>query len=443
MPETLKKILIVGNGARESAYAWSLGKDPTVKIHYTEPGNADLSQSGTNAGIGIDDPRKLADYARENNIYLTVVGPEEPLAKGIVNEFNDRGQRIVGPTQSAARLETSKADARHALASWGIPGPDFATFSIYQNARDFLAAWERDGVVIKADGLCGGKGVFVCQTLEEAQNSLKRLMVDREFGSAGDRVVIEEKLEGREVSLIALTDGETIQPLIPMEDYKQVSDGDRGPNTGGMGVVAPFWEVISPEDLRPLTEQILRPIVQKAGANSGPYKGFIYAGLMMTKDGPKVLEINCRGGDPETQGALPLLQTPLIQAFDALVDGRLDKTPLRWSNEYCVGVVLTSSGYPGEYETGKEIFGLEEVAKKRDVVVFQAGTRNEDGKILTSGGRVALVAGLGSTPKIAANRAYRSIATTVEMRKGEVPEGKIFFVPMHYRTDIGQRGVSR
>lgn len=424
----MKAILIVGGGGREHAFGWALAKSPGVKI-FTAPGNAGTARIGTNVKIDIEDIPALVEFASSQGIDLTVVGPEVPLAKGIVNTFAEQNLPIFGPTQQAAQIEASKVWAREFMAHYGIPQPEFATFDNYSAAKAYLENYSKP-CVVKADGLAAGKGVIVCETSQEAQDALRRIMVDREFGSAGDKVLVEEKLLGREVSVLAVTDGKTVLPLLPAEDYKQVFDADQGPNTGGMGGVCPHWEVVDPEMLRMITEKILIPTVEGMAIEGRPYKGILYAGLMITNQGPKVLEFNCRGGDPETQVILPLLQTPLLLILEAAIEGRLKDISIKWKRGFCVGVVLASGGYPGNYEKGMEISGLETVEKKQNILVFEAGTKQENGKVVTSGGRVLIVVGLGKNIEKAADKAYAQI-------------GKIGFLGVHYRTDIGQRGKSR
>lgn len=438
----LKEVLVVGPGGREHALAWSLAKSPQTKI-YIAPGNAGTAGVGENISIGASDITQLANFASRKRCSLTVVGPEVPLAEGIVNEFQERNLPIFGPTKEASQIESSKVWARHFMKRHGIPGPKFATFDDYDDASAFLEHWKNPSVVVKADGLCAGKGVFVCDSEQEAQVALYDIMVRKEFGSAGDQVVIEERLYGKEASVLAITDGETILPLLPAEDYKPVFDGDKGPNTGGMGGVCPHWEVIDPHMVKEVTDKILMPAVEGMAAEGKPYQGILYAGLMVTKEGPKVLEFNCRFGDPETQLILPLLQTPLFSAMQATVDKKLKGIDLKWSNQFCAGVVLASEGYPGNYKKGEKIVGLEDGSRSKDILVFEAGTKEVGDSRVTSGGRVLIVEGLGSSITEATNRAYGQIATPEQMKSGQIPFGKICFLGAHYRTDIGQRGQPR
>lgn len=431
-----QRLLVVGGGGREHAFGWALRKSG-VEI-YTAPGNAGTAEIGINLPVGVEDVTSLAEFAAKNGIYLTVVGPEAPLDKGIVDEFRARNLPIFGPTKEAAQIETSKVWARNFMARHGIPGPEFETFDDYRAARDYIENYDKP-CVVKADGLAEGKGAIVCDTKEQAQVALEKIVK-----KYGENVVIEERLYGREASVLAFTDGKTVTTMLPAEDYKPIFDGDQGENTGGMGGVCPHWEVVSPPLLQVVTEKILIPTVQGMAVEGRPYQGILYAGLMMTRDGPKVLEFNCRGGDPENQVILPLLKTPLLPILTAVTSGKLDQVSVEWGKRFCVGVVLASDGYPGDYKKGKEIFGVDEMAEKRDVLVFEAGTkwRNRETRE-TSGGRVLLVAGLGSSAKQAAQRAYAQIATPEEMRSGRIPLGKIWFLGAYYRTDIGQRGKPR
>lgn len=443
----MKEILVVGGGGREHAFVWALGKSRDVVV-FAAPGNAGTDIVGKNLPIGAEDIEKLTDYVnqRGKRLYLTVVGPEGPLAKGIVNEFQERGFPIFGPTKEAAQIEASKVWARHFMERHGIPQPEFATFDNYYQAKAFLEHYDKSSVVVKADGLCGGKGALVCSTQEEARVALRRIMVDREFDSAGDKVVIEERLYGREASVLAFTDGKTVVPMLPAEDYKPVFDGDEGPNTGGMGGVCPHWEVVSPQELEEVTQKILIPTVEGMAEEGRPYQGILYAGLMKDERDSrfKVLEFNCRGGDPENQVILPLLKTPLLPILVAVTQGRLGQVTVEWKKGFCVGVVLASEGYPGKPKTGREIFGLEQAGKKENILVFEAGTKQEeDGKVVTSGGRVLIVVGLGVSVENAAQKTYAQIATPDKMRKGGIPTGKIGFSGAYYRTDIGQRGKPR
>lgn len=447
------EVLIVGNGGREHALGRAIRRSAYI---YTAPGNAGTAEIGFNYDdIGAGDIFRLAELASTLGVQLTVVGPEVPLARGIVNEFQGRKLPIFGPTKEAAEIESSKIWSRLFMARHGIPGPRFVTFGEdeYSAAREFLDSDRllevlgTKSVVVKKDGLAAGKGAIVCDTLEEAQVALRRIMVEKELGSDGSGVVIEEKLSGREVSVMAFTDGKTVLPMLPAEDYKAVLDGDQGPNTGGLGGVCPHWEVVNPDELKEITQNIMVPIVQNMAVEGRPYQGILYLGLMKTKDGFKVLDTNCRGGDPETQLVLPLLKTPLLPVLMATVNGQLDKVSLRWRNRVSVGVVLASDGYPGKYDTGREVFGVDSLANKRNVVVFEAGTKIErygdSERRVTSGGRVLMVVGLGRNVSEAAKLAYAQIATPEEIKSGRIPRSKIWFMPAHYRTDIGQRGTPR
>ncbi|MGB5058608.1 MAG: phosphoribosylamine--glycine ligase, partial [Candidatus Promineifilaceae bacterium] len=376
------KILIVGSGGREHALAWKLAQSPLVEEIFIAPGNAGTGLIGTNVPIAVEDVAGLVAFAREKGIGLTAVGPEIPLALGLVDAFQAAGLTVFGPTQAAAQLETSKAFAKAFMQEVGIPTAVSATFTNYQQAANYLP----DGpVVVKASGLAAGKGVIVCDNRAEAEAALRQIMLDREFGPAGDEVIIEERLSGPEVSLLAFCDGQTAVPLPPARDHKRAYDGDLGPNTGGMGVYAP-----PPDVDAALVDHIMRTVIQPAvdgmARRGAPYVGVLYAGIMLTAVGPKVLEFNCRFGDPETQALLPLLDGDLAEILLACAAGRLTPEMVRVHSGACATVVMAAPGYPGTYPKGLPITGLEAVPE--EVVVFHAGTHHADGQIVTSGGRV-------------------------------------------------------
>ncbi len=413
------KILIVGSGGREHALAWKLAQSPLAEEIFIAPGNAGTELIGTNVPIAVEDVAELVAFAREKGIGLTAVGPEIPLALGLVDAFQDAGLAVFGPTQAAAQLETSKAFAKAFMQEVGIPTAVSATFTNYQQAVSYLP----DGpVVVKASGLAAGKGVIVCDNRAEAETALRQIMLDREFGTAGDEVVIEERLTGPEVSLLAFCDGQTAVPLPPARDHKRAFDGDLGPNTGGMGVYAP-----PPDVDAVLVDHIMRTVIQPAvdgmARRGAPYVGVLYAGIMLTAVGPKVLEFNCRFGDPETQALLPLLDGDLAEILLACATGRLTPEMVRVHSGACATVVMAAPGYPGTYPKGLPITGLEAVPE--DVVVFHAGTHHTDGQIVTSGGRVLCVSALGADLATAVSRAYAGVAA-------------IHFDGAHYRTDIGR-----
>ncbi|MBE3585707.1 MAG: phosphoribosylamine--glycine ligase [Thermoanaerobacter sp.] len=418
------KVLVVGGGGREHALVWKLKQSPRVKEIYCAPGNAGIASLARCVPIGAEDIPALVAFAREEKIDLTVVGPEGPLARGIVDSFNRAGLAIFGPTARAAAIESSKVLAKEIMARYGIPTARFATFTDPGEAAGYIRQLNAP-CVVKADGLAAGKGVIVCQTVEEALQAVKEIMVDGAFGDAGRRVVVEEYLTGQEVSVLAFTDGEAVLPLLPAQDHKQVYDGDRGPNTGGMGAYAPA-PVLTPENYRVVLEDILIPAVRALAAEGRPYRGVLYAGLMVTGEGPKVLEFNARFGDPEAQPLLMLLETDPVEIMEAVLLGKLAGKEIRWRPGSAVCVVLASGGYPGAYRKGYPISGLEQVPP--DVVVFHAGTAMEEGRVVTAGGRVLGVTAAGETLPEAMEKAY----TAVE---------KIHFEGMHYRRDIGHKAL--
>ncbi len=417
------RILVIGSGGREHALAWKLAQSPRTEHLFVAPGNGGTAAIAENVPIAATDIPALRLLAQKERIDLTVIGPEAPLVAGLVDDFSAAGLRAFGPSASAARLEGSKAFAKRFMQEEGIPTAAGAVFRDYEAALAYLRQQEGP-VVVKAGGLAAGKGVTVCETREEAEAALHRLMVERALGPAGAEVVIEERLEGEEVSLLAFCDGRTVVPMLPARDYKRLSDGDRGPNTGGMGGYAPS-PYLSPEMQEEVVSRILRPTVEGMRRRGTPYVGVLYAGLMLTPHGPRVLEFNCRFGDPEAQVLLPLLESDLLEIFLACVEGRLGETEVRWREACTACVVLAAPGYPGPYSTGDEIEGLEEVALLPDVTVFHAGTRRENGRFFTAGGRVLAVTALADGFPRARERAYEAVR-------------RIRFPGMHYRRDIGK-----
>jgi phosphoribosylamine--glycine ligase len=422
------RILVVGSGGREHALAWSLNRSGEVDELFVAPGNAGTDAVAINVALQADDIAGLVRWARENRIDLTVVGPEVPLSLGIVNRFEDAGLRVFGPSQDAARIETSKAFCKVLLREEGIPTAEFEVFDDHERAADYLRAQSLP-VVVKADGLAAGKGVSVCQTENEARDALKAIMVDRIFGDAGDEVIIEECLTGQEVSVLAFSDGNTVLPMVSSQDHKPAFDGDEGPNTGGMGCYAPM-ALMNSSLLDEIQETILQPTIDGLRWRGTPFVGVLYAGLILTSEGPQVLEFNCRFGDPETQVILPLLETGLPEVLNACVDGRLDEIELQWSGGASVCVVMASGGYPGTYRTGIPIGGLDDVAGWPDVQVFHAGTRIEGGETVTGGGRVLGVTAWAGTLTGAIERAYSAV-------------DRISFQGAHYRRDIGRKAFGK
>ena len=419
------KVLVIGNGAREHALAGKIARSPLVDDIYAMPGNAGTAGIARNIAISSSDIPAIIKKAQELQIGLVVVGPEAPLAAGITDRFQQIGIPVFGPSGSAARLESSKAFARELMVAHGIPCAAGREFSDYGEATSYLEK-QHAPMVVKADGLAAGKGVTVANTLEEAIAALDSMMKDRVFGAAGDRVIIEECLVGREVSLLAFTDGKTVIPMAPACDYKRVFDGDAGPNTGGMGSYSPpgFFDE---RMVTRVTATIIKPVVDAMAAQGMPYKGVLYTGLIITSHGPKVLEFNARFGDPETQAILPRLETDLLDIMMASINGTLDQVKIAWSGDACVGVVLASGGYPGEYQAGHVISVSDRLEQGIDI--YYAGAKQVDGRIVTDGGRVLTIAATGKTLKDARDKVYRNIQY-------------VNFKGMHYRTDIAAREVN-
>ena len=423
------KVLVIGKGGREHALVWKLAQSPRAERIYCTPGNAGTAEDAVNVPIEATEFDRLVSFARKEKIDLTIVGPEEPLSLGIVDHFQKVGLRIFGPSREAARLESSKVFAKGLMRHADVPTAEFRIFDHPDYARRYIETRDYP-LVVKADGLTGGKGVIVCSTNEEALAAIERVMVREEFGrTAGRNVVVEKRLEGEELSILALVSGRTIVPLQPTQDHKAAFDKDTGPNTGGMGAYCPA-PVATPELLDTIDREILVPTVHAMKRRRQPFRGVLYAGLMITNQGPRVLEFNCRFGDPETQPLLMRLRTDLLNLIEAVVDERLDtfEGRLEWDPRPAVCVVMASSGYPGPYEKGLRIRGLAEAAKLPDVKVFHAGTRRDGDRILTDGGRVLGVTGLGDTLADAQRRAYEAVAC-------------IEFRGAFYRHDIGNKAL--
>ena len=403
-------VLIVGNGGREHALAWKIAQSPRADRVFVAPGNAGTDLDGENVPIAVDDFPALIQFARQNQVGLVVVGPEAPLAAGIVDAMEEAGLRVFGPNKAAAELEASKVFCKDLLRTADVPSADYQVFRKPEDAVRFLTEREDARVVIKADGLAAGKGVVVCANREEAIRAVEQIAVDRVFGTAGDRLVIEERLDGQEASVLAITDGQTIVTLQPAQDHKAAYDGDLGPNTGGMGAYCPA-PLVTDEMLEWIEGHVLVPTVHAMRRAKRPFRGVLYAGLMMTHQGPKVLEYNARFGDPECQPLLMRLKTDLLELLDAAVDGRLDKiAPLEWDQRPAVSVVMASKGYPGPYAKGLPIRGLAEADTLPDVKVFHAGTTlNDAGQVVTAGGRVLAVTALGDSISVAKLNAYRAV----------------------------------
>jgi len=402
-------VLIIGNGGREHALAWKISQSPRAERVFVAPGNAGTGIDAENVDISSTDFPRLIKFAQQNNVGLSVIGPEVPLAKGIVDAFTDAKLRVFGPRKAAAELEGSKVFCKNLLRHADVPTADYQVFRHADHAITFLKDREDVPVVVKADGLASGKGVFVCATRAEAMEAVKRIGRNKEFGEAGNQIVIEERLDGEEASVLAITDGRTIVTLPAAQDHKRAYDGDTGPNTGGMGAYCPA-PLIDAAMLHAIEEQILVPTVHTMKRKRRPFRGVLYAGIMMTNQGPKVLEYNVRFGDPECQPILMRLKSDLLDVLEATVDGRLDELPpLEWDPRPSVCVVMASEGYPATYERGLPIRGLDEAAKIPDVKVFHAGTATVDGQVVTNGGRVLAVTALGTTIAAAKLQAYTAV----------------------------------
>ncbi len=423
------KVLVVGGGGREHALVWKIAQSPLVKEIYATPGNGGICREAKTQCIPWPGSLEaLADFASEKGVDLTVVGPEDPLAQGIVDVFQAKGLKAFGPCKEAAQLEGSKAFSKDFMKRYGIPTAEYKVFSDPHAAKEYIKA-QGAPIVVKADGLAAGKGALVCRTLEEALAAVDRIMVERAFGDAGDRVVVEEFLTGEEASFLAITDGEHLYPLAGSQDHKPVYDNDEGPNTGGMGAYSPA-PVITPAVHQKVMERIMRPVVEGMKDMGHPFKGVIYAGLMIKEEEPKVLEFNVRFGDPEAQPILMRMESDLVPALVASIEGGLDQVEITYKRQAAVCVVMASGGYPGKYEKGFVIEGLDQVENMECVKVFHAGTAEKDGKIVTNGGRVLGVTALGGTIKEAINQAYEAVE-------------RIYWPGVHYRKDIGAKALKR
>jgi phosphoribosylamine--glycine ligase len=421
------KILVIGKGGREHALVWKLARSPRAEKVFCAPGNAGTAEDGENVPIEPNEIDKLARFARDKSIELTIVGPEEPLALGIVDHFQKAGLRIFGPTKEAAQLESSKVFAKGVMRNADVPTAEFRVFDHPEHARRYIETRDYP-LVVKADGLAAGKGVLVCENQQEALAAIERVMVREEFGlAAGRQVVVEKRLDGEELSIQALVSGRTIVPLEPTQDHKRAGDGDTGPNTGGMGAYCPA-PLATPALLDEIDREVLVSTVHAMKRGRRPFRGVLYAGIMATSQGPRVLEFNCRFGDPEVQPLLMRLRTDLLDLLEAVVDERLDEFAgrLDWDPRPAVCVVMASKGYPGPYERGLVIKGLADAARLPDVKVFHAGTRRDGDRVLTDGGRVLGVTALGETLAEAQRRAYEAV-------------GLIQFPGVFWRRDIAAR----
>jgi len=403
------KVLVVGAGGREHALSWKIAQSPRVDRVLVAPGNAGTAQDAENVDLSPDDIPRMVQFAKQNQVDLAVVGPEAPLAAGMVDALTESGVRAFGPSQQAAELEASKIFCKNLLRHADVPQADFQTFNSARSALAFLSEREDTTLVVKADGLAAGKGVIVCDNRAQALQAVERIASEREFGAAGKQLVIEEKLEGQEASVLAITDGQTIVTLPAAQDHKPAYDGDKGPNTGGMGAYSPT-PLVTQEVMDTVLEKVLVPTVHQLKRSRRPFRGVLYAGLMITKQGLKVLEYNVRFGDPECQPLMFRLQSDLVDVLEATIDGTLDQIePLRWDPRSAVSVVMASEGYPGAYERGHVIRGLDEATKLPDVKVFHAGTAVSEGQTVTNGGRVLGVTALGKTISAAKLQAYTAV----------------------------------
>lgn len=416
------KVLVVGGGGREHAICTALSKSPKVTELFCAPGNGGISTIASCVPIKATDIPGITDFCKENAIDFVMVAPDDPLALGMVNKLTEAGIRAFGPTAEAARIESSKAFSKTLMNKYGIPT---AKYCVFDNTNDALDYVERHGapIVIKADGLALGKGVIIAETVMEAKTAVIHMMENKAFGSSGDKIVIEEFMTGPEVTVLCFTDGKNIVPMTSSQDHKRAYDGDKGLNTGGMGAISPSPNYTE-EVAQRCMDEIFRPTIDAMAGEGYPFKGVIYFGLMLTPNGPKVIEYNARFGDPETQAVLSLLDSDIMDIFEAVVDGTLDKIHIRWKNKSACCVVMASGGYPQKYNTGYPIGGLDSVP--HDITVFHAGTKLEDGRYLTSGGRVLGVTALGDDLDAAISRAYEGVDC-------------ISFESAHYRKDIGRK----
>lgn len=424
------KILVIGSGGREHALCWKISQSKKTDKIFCAPGNPGTATFAENIPIAVTDLDSLLEFAKQKKIDLTIVGPEGPLIAGIVDLFEENGMKIVGPSKRAARIEGSKVFAKKVMLWNKIPTAQFACFDDFNYATKFLDT-QKYPLVIKAEGQCLGKGVMVCTDKKAAKKFAKEVMVDKIFGSEGKKIVIEEYLTGQEVSFMAATDGKDFISLLPSQDHKRIYDRDKGPNTGGMGAYAPV-PFIKKKMIKRIENEIITPLLKALSDHDNPYRGILYPGIIMTADGPKVLEFNCRFGDPETQPVLSLLKSDIIDLFEAIVDKKIGKIKLSWKNAAALCVVLASKGYPGVYEKGMEIHGLDRLTGMEDVFAFQAGTVEKKGVVATGGGRVMGITALAKNLEYAKEKAY-----------GVIGSNGIYFSGMQFRKDIGDKGFDK
>lgn len=422
------KILVIGSGGREHTLVWKIAQSKLANKIYAAPGNGGIAELAECVDIKADDIDGLLNFAIKNKIDLTVVGPEAPLVSGIVDKLQKKGLKVFGPSENAAQLEGSKVFAKEFMARHKIPTAKFKVFDDSLDAKDYINEVGAP-LVVKADGLAAGKGVIICKSEAEAEAAIDLIMEKRVFKDAGNRVVIEECLEGEEASILVISDGKNFVTLESSQDHKRIFDNDEGPNTGGMGAYSPA-PVVTNDLLDKIKKEVCLPTIKGMSSEGNVFKGVLYAGLMITKDGPMVLEYNVRFGDPETQAILPRLKSDLVEIIIASLNGKLDKFKLQWDSRACVCIVMASGGYPGSYEKGKVISGLDKAKDMKDVIVFHAGTKLENGQVLTSGGRVLGVTGLGDGIKAAIDNTYKAV-------------DKIKFDKAHFRKDIGLKAIRR
>ncbi len=420
------KVLVIGSGGREHALVWKIHQSPRVSKIYCAPGNAGIQRMAECVELSVTDVEGLLSFAKKEKIDLTVVGPELSLTAGIVDTFEQQGLRIFGPSQDGAILEGSKVYTKEFLKKYNIPSAKFKVFKDREKAKQYIDECGAP-LVVKADGLAAGKGVIVASTVQEAKEAVDLIMRDKAFGDAGNFLIVEECLKGEEASFIAFTDGQTILPLPTSQDHKAAFDGDLGPNTGGMGAYSPA-PVVTEKIADQVMQEVMLPTIQGMAKEGRPYKGMLYAGLMIDGDKVNVLEFNCRFGDPEAQPLLMRLESDVVDIFDAVIDERLDQVEMKIDPRPTVCVVMASGGYPGSYESGKLIEGLEKVSDMRDVVVFHAGTTVKDGRVVSAGGRVLGVTAIGTDLEKAINLAYKAV-------------GHIAWTGSFFRTDIGAKAL--
>ncbi len=421
-------VLLIGSGGREHAIAWKLAQSKNLDKLYIVPGNPGTAKCGTNIDLDVNDKAALVDFAKLNNVGLAVVGPEDPLAAGIVDDFEAAGIKAFGPSGGAAKLEADKAFAKQLMRSSAISTAEGRIFDRFEDAKTYIASRD-EPVVVKAAGLAKGKGVFVCDDPSDGILAAEKIMCDKAFGAAGNTIVVEDKLLGEEASILALVDSHNIYVLESSQDHKPIGEGDTGPNTGGMGAYSPA-PIVTDKLMKQINREILVPAVDGMNRNATPYKGLLYAGIMVTAAGPRALEFNVRFGDPETQPILMRLKSDLLEAMLAVCNSKLDKITLKWDHRPAVCVVIASGGYPGHYEKGKVITGLEDAAKLKDVMVFHAGTAKVDGNIVTNGGRVLGVTAVGQTIAQAKEKAYQAVDL-------------IKFEGAYCRRDIADKAINR